>query len=170
MGTSRSRVIPRLRRRRSNSGRYKILFVCSSGGHLAQLLALEPWWIDHDRTWVTFDTADSLSSLRDERLVVGHYPTTRNIPNLLRNAVLAIGVLRSERPDVIVSNGAGIAVPYYWLSRLFGIPTAYIEVYDRLDSATMTARLVRPVTDLFMVQWDRQLVDNPGAVVAGPLY
>lgn len=149
---------------------YKVLLVCSSGGHLAQLLALEPWWSGHERTWVSFDTPDVRDALAGERLVLGHHPTTRNLPNLLRNAILAVGVMRSERPDVVVSNGAGLAVPFFWLSRLFGARTAYVEVYDRLDSATMTGRLVRPVTDLFMVQWESQLKDNPGAVVAGPLY
>ena len=160
----------RRRRESTSGGAYRVMLVCSSGGHLAQLLALEPWWSQHDRTWVTFDTADARDALSDERVVLGHHPTTRNIPNLLRNLLLALGTLRAERPQVMISNGAGLAVPFFWLSRLFGIRTAYVEVYHRLDSATMTAKLVRPVTDLFMVQWARQLDDNPGAVVVGPLY
>ena len=89
---------------------------------------------------------------------------------LLRNLVLALGVLRAERPDVIVSDGAGLAVPFFWLGRLFGSRTVYLEVYDRVDSATMTGRLVDPVTDLFLVQWDQQLDSYPRAVVAGPVY
>jgi len=148
---------------------YRALLVCSSGGHLTQLLALEPWWRRTERTWVTFDTADAVGALVGERVVFAHHPTTRNIPNLLRNLRLAVGTLRSERPDVIVSDGAGVAVPFFWLSRLMGGRTVYLEVYDRLDSATLTGRLVRPVTDLFAVQWDEQLECNPGAVVVGPV-
>ena len=34
----------------------------------------------------------------------------------------------------------------------------------------MTGRLVGPVTDLFLLQWDEQLANYPGAVVAGPVY
>jgi UDP-N-acetylglucosamine:LPS N-acetylglucosamine transferase len=146
------------------------MLVCSSGGHLAQLLALRSWWHEHDRTWVCFDTPDALGALEGERFVRCHFPTTRNLPNLARNLLLALGALRAERPDVIVSDGAGVAVPFFWLSRLFGARTVYLEVYDRIDSATMTGRLVRPVTDLFLVQWDEQLESYPGAVVAGPVY
>jgi len=146
-----------------------VLLVCSSGGHLTQLLALRPWWQDHERTWVTFDTADALEALDGERVVTCHHPTTRNIPNLLRNLRLALGTIRKERPDLIISDGAGVAVPFFWLSRWSGARTVYLEVYDRLDSETMTARLVRPVTDLFAVQWDAQLACNPGAVVVGPV-
>jgi len=163
--------LPALGRRKVPTGsRYRVLLVCSSGGHLAQLLVLRPWWDDHDRTWVCFDTPDALGVLDGERLVRCHHPTTRNIPNLLRNLLLALGTLRAERPDVIVSDGAGVAVPFFWLGRLFGARTVYLEVYDRIDSATMTGRLVRPVTDLFLLQWDEQLANYPGAVVAGPVY
>lgn len=149
---------------------YKVMLVCSSGGHLAQLLALRSWWERHDRVWVCFDTDDARGALAGERLVIGHSPTTRNVPNLLRNLWLAVGVLRRERPDVLMSDGAGVAVPFFWIGRLFGARTVYLEVYDRIDSPTLTGRLVRPVTDLFLLQWDSQLESYPGAVVAGPVY
>lgn len=166
-------VIPRLKRRSIPTpakAPFKILFVSSSGGHLAQLLALEPWWRDHDRTWVSFDTADVRDGLARERVIHCYSPTTRNIPNLIRNFVLAIGVLRKEQPDVIISNGAGVAVPFFWLSRIFGNRTVYLEVYDRIDSATMTGKLVEPVTDLFCVQWEAQQNLYKNAVVTGPVY
>ena len=158
------------RKRRSPSSRYRVLMVCSSGGHLAQLLQLRSWWNEHQVVWVSFDTPDVRSRLVDQHVIHGHHPTTRNIPNLIRNLRLALRVLRDERPDVIVSNGAGLAVPFFWLGWLMGIPTAYVEVYDRIDSPTMTGRLVRPVTDLFCVQWPEQLESYPGAQVIGPLW
>ena len=72
------------------------MFVCSSGGHLTQLYRLKPWWEQHDRRWVTFDTADATSLLAGETVAWAHYPTTRNIPNTLRNLRLAWRLLRSE--------------------------------------------------------------------------
>ncbi len=147
-----------------------MLLVCSSGGHLAQLHRLEPWWSAHERAWVTFDKPDARTRLAGERVHFGHHPTTRNLPNLARNARLAYTVLRRERPDVIVSDGAGLAVPFFWLARWFGCKTAYLEVYDRVDSATMTARLCRPRTDLMLVQWPGQLDLYRGAVLAGSVY
>ena len=83
--------------------------VGSSGGHLAHLLILKPWWENHDRFWVTFDMPDSHDLLESERCDWAHHPTTRNIPNLLRNFRLAWRVLRRERPDALISTGAAVA-------------------------------------------------------------
>lgn len=146
-----------------------VLLVGSSGGHLTQLWALGPWWREHRRTWVTFDTPDAISLLRDERTVWAYSPTTRNIPNLLRNALLAWRTLRSDRPDIVVSTGAGVAVPFFVLAWLMRIPTAYIEVYDRIDSATLTGRLCRPFATLMCVQWEEQRSLYRHSVVIGEL-
>jgi UDP-N-acetylglucosamine:LPS N-acetylglucosamine transferase len=134
----------------------KVLLVCSSGGHLAQLYRLRSWWEDHERAWVTFDTPDAVGLLRGERVQWAFHPTTRNVANLARNLRLAWRLLRQDRPDVVVSDGAGVAVPFFALAKLFGVATVYIEVYDRIDSRTLTGRLCYPMSDLFCVQWDEQ--------------
>jgi nitroreductase len=146
-----------------------VLLVGSAGGHLAQLVRLEPWWRSLTRTWVTFDKPDARSLLADEVVVWAHHPTTRNIPNLVRNLVLAVRQLPRLRPDVVVSTGAGVAVPFFVVARLLGIPTVYVEVFDRIDSPTLTGRLVRPIATRFCVQWDQQQPLYPGSVVIGPL-
>lgn len=147
-----------------------LLLVGSSGGHLAQLLPLRSLVDADHRTWVTFPTADAKGALDGESDVEwAHYPTTRNIPNLLRNTVMAWRVLRRTRPDFVVSTGAGVALPYFVLSRLFGARTVYIEVFDRIDSATLTARLCSPFTDLLAVQWAEQSTLYRGSVTVGPL-
>lgn len=146
-----------------------VLLVCSSGGHLAQLLALRPWYQHRPRSWVTFDTPDAVSLLADEDVVWAHHPTTRSVKNLLRNAWLALRVLRGRRFDVVVTTGAGVAVPFVVLARLRRIPTVYIEVYDRIDTPTLTARLCRPFVSRMLVQWDDQRRLYPEATVVGPL-
>jgi UDP-N-acetylglucosamine:LPS N-acetylglucosamine transferase len=147
----------------------KVVFVCSSGGHLGQLHRLKAWWSQHERGWVTFETADASSLLAGERVIWAYHPTTRNIPNALRNLRLAFGLLRRDRPDVVVSDGAGVAVPFFIIAKAMGIATVYIEVYDRIDSRTLTGRLCAPFTDLFCVQWEEQLALYPKAVLIGPL-
>ena len=144
-----------------------VLLVGSAGGHLAQLVALRPWWEQRSRTWVTFDLPDARSQLEGERVIAAHHPTTRNIPNLVRNTLLAWRVLRRERPAVVVTSGAGVAVPFFVLARLVGARTVYLEVYDRIETPTMTARLCRRFTDLFLAQWDEQLELYPEAVLVG---
>ncbi|MCQ9163645.1 PssD/Cps14F family polysaccharide biosynthesis glycosyltransferase [Arthrobacter sp. STN4] len=136
----------------------RILFVGSSGGHLAQLVSLKPWWSANERAWVTFPTPDAEAILAAERDVTwAYFPTTRNIPNLLRNTRLAFSVVRRFKPTVIVSTGAGSAVPFFVLGRALGISTVYIEVFDRVESPTLTGRLCRPFSDLMLVQWREQL-------------
>jgi beta-1,4-N-acetylglucosaminyltransferase len=147
----------------------KVALVCSSGGHLAQLHRLRPWWGEHERVWVTFETADAVSLLRDERVIWAHFPTTRNVGNTLRNLVLAWRVLRRERPHVVVSDGAGVALPFFTVGKLLGMKTVYVEVYDRIDSRTLTGRLCYPFTDLFCVQWEEQRALYPRSELIGTL-
>lgn len=123
-----------------------------------------------DRFWVTFDKEDANTALSGERVYHCFFPTNRNIPNLMRNTLLAFRVLRRERPDLIVSSGAAIAVPFFLLGKLMGAKTVYIEVFDRVDKGTLTARLVRRFTDLFVVQWPEMLSVYPDSVDLGSIF
>lgn len=148
----------------------RAILVGSSGGHLAQLLPMRQLFAPEERTWVTFRTADATGALDGENDVVwAHHPTTRNVPNLLRNAVQAWKVLSTRRPDIVITTGAGVALPYFVLSRFFGARTVYIEVYDRVDSPTLTARLCSPFTDLMAVQWPEQQRLYRQTTLIGPL-
>jgi hypothetical protein len=145
------------------------MLVASSGGHLLQLHRLRPWWQDHDRLWVTFRLPDSLSMLAGEKVAWAHHPTTRNIPNLIRNLSLAWRLLKRHRPDVVVSSGAGVAFPFFLLARLRRIKTVYVEVYDRIDLPTLTGKLCYPLSDLFLLQWEQQRRFYPRGLVIGRL-
>lgn len=146
----------------------RILFVASSGGHLAQLTSLSSWWQQHDRHWVTFDTHDALAALSEETVTWAYHPTTRHLPNLLRNTRLARQVLENYRPDLIVTTGAAVAFPFFVLAKLYRVRTCYIEVLDRLDTRTLTGRLCYPLSDGMYVQWDEQRRLYPEAEVIGP--
>lgn len=147
----------------------KVMLVCSAGGHLAQLYRLRPWWQQQERTWVTFSGAQAESLLRGETVVSAFAPTTRNIPNAVRNLRLAIRLIRAERPDVIVSNGAGVAFPFFLVARAYRIRTVYLEVYDRISRPTVTGRLCYPLTELFLLQWPEQAVSYPCGQLIGRL-
>jgi hypothetical protein len=149
--------------------RPRVMFVASNGGHLAQLLGLRSWWVGRERIWVSFDKPDARSKLAGEQVIWAHWPTTRNLPNLLRNFALAVRTIRRDRPDVLVSNGAGVALPFFIVARVLRIPTVYIEVYDRMDSRTLTGRLCRPFSTQFLVQWPEQEKLYPGSTMVGPL-
>ena len=70
---------------------------------------------------------------------------------------------------VIMSSGAAVAVPFFVFGKLLGIPTVYLEVFDRLDTPTLTGRLCQPFTDRMLVQWDEQEQLYRRPVVVGPV-
>lgn len=148
----------------------KTCLVCSSGGHLTQLYMLKPFWGEQERFWVTFDKEDAKSLLEGEKLYPCYYPTNRNVKNLLRNTILAWKVLRKEKPELIVSTGAAVAIPFFYLGRLFGAKTIYIEIFDRIDKPTVTGKLVYPVTNKFIVQWEEQKKVYPKAINLGSIF
>lgn len=92
--------------------------------------------------------------LKDEDEVAwAYYPTNRNIINLIKNLGLAWQLLRKERPDVIISSGAGVGVPFIWLGALMGIETIFIESITFTERCSLSARLVSPFVDHYYVQW-----------------
>lgn len=132
---------------------------------------LKPIWEKAaDRFWVTFDKEDANSLLENERVYHCYYPTNRNIPNLLKNTCLAWKVLRKERPDLIVSSGAAVAVPFFLIGKLLGAKCVYVEVFDRVDKTTLTGRMLNGVADLFIVQWPEQLDVYKNAVDLGSIF
>ena len=105
----------------------KVCLVCSSGGHLAHLYLLRPFWEGKERFWVTFDKPDARSVLSGEKVYPCYYPTNRNLFNLVRNTILAVKVLLRERPDLIVSSGAAVAVPFFWIGKILGCSTVFCD-------------------------------------------
>jgi beta-1,4-N-acetylglucosaminyltransferase len=149
--------------------RKKALLVGSSGGHLLQLLRAKDALRDWELVWVCFKKTDAEYFLSGYRTYWCYFPTTRNLWNLLRNTLQAVRVMYKERPDVVISSGAGVAIPYFYLAKLVGMRTIYIESFTRVKSASLTGRLVYPVTDLFCIQWESLRKIYPRATVIGRL-
>src|SRR5271168_2689555 len=106
----------------------RLLLVCSSGGHLFEMHSLfHDVWQHQERIWVTFKRPDAESMLEAEEVLWAFGPTHRSIKNLVRNAFLAISILRRVKPDVIISTGSGVAVPFLIFGRMFGIKTLFME-------------------------------------------
>lgn len=137
---------------------------------MTHLYLLKKFWENEDRFWVTFDKTDAKSILKEERFYPCYYPTNRNVKNTIKNTILAFKILRKEKPDLIISSGAAVAVPFFWLGKLFGAKTVYIEIFDRIDKPTLTGKLVYPVTDKFIVQWEELKKVYPKAINLGGIF
>lgn len=148
----------------------KICCVGSSGGHLTHLYMLRPFWQKHERFWVTFDKEDAGSLLEREKVYHCYYPTNHSLKALFINTCLAVKVLRKERPDLIISSGAAVAVPFFYLGKLFGSKLIYIEVFDRINAGTITGKLIYPIADKFIVQWEEMKKVYPKAINLGSIF
>lgn len=148
----------------------KVCLVGSSGGHLTHLYMLKPFWKDKERFWVTFDKEDARSLLEGEKVYPCYYPTNRSLKALVKNTKIAWDILHKEKPDLIVSCGAAVAVPFFYIGKMMGAKVVYIEVFDRIDKPTMTGKMVYPIADKFVVQWDEQKKVYPKAVNLGSIF
>lgn len=148
------------------------VLVAAAGGHLAQLQRLVPRLpgVD-DRVWVTFDSAQSRSSLRDERVEFVSYPRPRDVVRTTGHFRDAARVLRTCHPSVVVSTGSSIAVPFLALAARRHIPSHYIESATRTDSPSLTGRILErvPGVDLYTQSpdWHRRGWQHRGSVFDG---
>lgn len=69
----------------------------------------------------------------------------------------AFRIIYREKPDVIVSSGAEIAVPFFFWAKILRIKTIYIECWFQIERLTLTARILYPIADAFYVQWPQLL-------------
>jgi UDP-N-acetylglucosamine:LPS N-acetylglucosamine transferase len=146
------------------------LLVASNGGHLLQLVQLRDEWRRDERHWVTFDKPDARSLLAGEQVTYAHHPTNRNVPNLLRNLVLAFSIVVRLRPRAVVTTGAGVAVPFCYVGRLLGARVVYIESFSRVHEPSLTGRLIHPIAHRFFVQWPTMLARYRKAEFKGAIF
>lgn len=148
----------------------KVCLVGSSGGHLTHLYMLKPFWKNKERFWVTFDKEDARSLLEGEKRYSCYYPSNRSVKALFINTIKAFKILPKEKPDLIISSGAAVAVPFFWIGKLFGAKTIYIEVFDRIDKPTMAGKMCYPVADQFIVEWEEMKKVYPKAINLGSIF
>lgn len=159
-----------MNRREKKGNNLKVCLVGSSGGHLTHLYMLKPFWEKKDRFWVTFDKEDARSLLCGEKMYPCYYPSNRSIKALVINTIRAFKIIPREKPDLIISSGAAPAIPFFYVGKLFGAKTIYIEVFDRIDAPTIAGRICYPVADKFIVEWEEMKRVYPKAINLGSIF
>ena len=148
------------------SARLKIALVCSHGGHLTEMLELEEAFAGHDTFYFCYD-ADTTRPLPRAYLVPN---MARNPLEFAKNLVRLVRIFRRERPDLMVSTGAEIALPAALVAKLFRVPVLYLECGAQVAHASFTGRILCRLADRFLVQWPELLdVYGPRAEFRGSL-
>ena len=101
------------------------------------------WESFPNRLWATFENKTTRTILENEAVVWAHSPTNRNIPNLIRNNLLAYRTIRSYRPDIILSTGAGVSVPFLLQGKLMGCRTVFVESITRVRDLSLSAKILK---------------------------
>ena len=147
-----------------------VLLVCHSGGHLVQLVALRAAWDGYSSAWVTDDSSDARSLLEGERVFYGFGPAARSVTNFVRNLALAWRLTVTLKPKLVVSTGAAMCIPFAVVARLRGIHVFYIETVARVDSPSLTCRLIRPFASRVYVQWPELARRVRGSIYVGSVF
>lgn len=135
----------------------KLCLACSSGGHFTELTQLEDAYRDYDHFFVTIKKPDTEEFSRKEKVFFVKDPK-RNPFKLMKNVIQTFSILIKERPKVIISLGAGVTIPICYLGKMFfGCRLVFIESFARIRSKSLTGRLLYPISDLFLVQWEETL-------------
>ncbi|NJN29951.1 MAG: UDP-N-acetylglucosamine--LPS N-acetylglucosamine transferase [Synechococcales cyanobacterium RM1_1_8] len=138
----------------------KLLLACTSGGHFATMRALEAFWQEHERTWITDPKGDTQwLSDRGESVHWLPFQAPRDLTTFLKNLPGVVAILWRERPDVVVSTGASLAVSVAIAARLLGIRFLFVECISRVADLSLSGRLVYPLASEFYVQ-SPQLCDR----------
>ena len=175
-----------LRRRRKDSQRIKTLVVLGSGGHTAEMLRLITDF-DFDRygplTLVTAAT-DTTSRAKAERelpreaLATARWaeiPRARevgqsfgsSVPSTLKALWACVHLIWTASPDLVLVNGPGTCVPVAVLARLSGSRVIFVESWCRVESLSLTGRIMYWVAHRFVVHWPELARRYPRAEYLG---
>ncbi len=154
----------------------KVIFISSTGGHLAELLQLSPLFEKCDYRIVTEDTRYSTFAKdkypgKVDFLVYGTKKDIFTYPfKFIFNSFRSLKIFLKFKPDYIVTTGAHTSVPMSYIAKLFGKKVIYIETMANLSTKTVTGKLIYPIADLFIVQWESMLKMYPKAKYGGWIY
>lgn len=156
----------------------RICLAASGGGHMRQVLDLKPFWQGHDHYLVTEPTALG-QSLASEHPVhfVAHFAYGQSkvdsawalIRSGFRNMRESWAHVRAERPDVVISTGAGSAFFTALFAKLFGAKFVFIESFARFRGPSLFGRMARLFADKLIVQSEAVKAMWPEAEACDPL-
>ena len=154
----------------------RVMFISSTGGHLEELLQLSGMFSKYDYSLITEKTKSNLY-LKDkykDRVKFLIYGTKYHILSypfkLLANCFISLFYYLKFRPDYIITTGVHTAGPMCCIGKLLGSKIIYIETFANMVSKTSTGKLLYPISDKFIVQWESMKKLYPNADFGGWIF
>jgi UDP-N-acetylglucosamine:LPS N-acetylglucosamine transferase len=136
----------------------RVLLVCSAGGHLAQILEMEPLFKKFKYIIVTenIEATRPLQNKYNMRFVnpAGKGRNFEFWMNFIINIIKAISIIMKFNPHVIITTGSHTAVPFCYFGKLLGKKIIYILTFARINTKAKAADIIYPIADEFIVQWE----------------
>lgn len=131
-------------------GKMKVCIVSSCGGHLTEVRALKPVYERYEHFYVLNDRVFLPKDMEGKTYFIRH---SERDWLFLMNLWEAWRILRKERPGLILSTGAGPAVPFALAGNIMGVPSLYIETFTRVAKPSLTGRIMYYLAARFFYQW-----------------
>lgn len=150
----------------------KVCYVASSGGHWEELMCLGQIIDKYDSVLIT-EKGGQAEDIQMSNLYTVQQMNRREpffIAKFVPLFIQAFRILCKERPDVILTTGALISFPYCIVGKILGKKIIYIESFARVEGKSLTGKLVYPIADLFVVQWNEMLKFYPKAKYGGGIF
>ncbi len=153
----------------------KVVFVCTKGGHLSEMLALKDLFENYNSILVT-DQDESTKSLKlnipvkyiacfmGERL-----NKVKVLTRFIKSFFQSFLICFKHRPDVIVTTGSNTAVPMCCIGKLWRAKVVFIESGARVYTRSRSGRIISKFADKIVVQWPEMLKFYPNAEYWGPI-
>lgn len=154
----------------------KVLFVASTGGHLNELMQLSSCFEKYDYHILTESTKSNLElrkkyGKRISYLVFGTKDHMASYPfKLFYNCLKSLYLFFKIHPDYIVTTGVHTAGPISYIAKFFGTRIIYIETFASINTRTVTGKLLYPICDKFIVQWESLKEVYPKAEYGGWIF
>ena len=152
----------------------RVGLVTSRGGHLKQLFLLREAYVGCRCFLVTTDGPEELQlgNLVQDNYFVNDLDEGRwcNPIRFLQSLIQYLRIFWKERPDFLISTGAGSVVPGFLLARLMDTKTIYIEAGARVRTLSKTGKICYRLAHIFLVQYPDLALKYPRAYHFGAIY
>lgn len=154
----------------------KVLFISSTGGHFDELMQLKPLFDKYDYNIITEKdkSSEELKKIYNDKIFYLLYCTRKNLFTyffkFIYNIFKSLYLYAKIKPKYIISTGTHTAVPICYIGKLFDSKIIFIETFANRNTKTLSGKLIYPISDLFIVQWEEMLEKYPKAILGGAIY
>ena len=139
----------------SSGKKIKLCFVCSSGGHYAEISKLKLLAKEYESFLVTEKTDKFEADFCKKNYFIKNINRQEKffVFRFIMLFLKEFFIFLKEKPTHVVTTGALCAFPFIKIAKMFRKKVIYIESYARVYDLSLTGKKIYKSADLFFVQW-----------------